>query len=80
LGIRHQIKLPKLGETTQVAMIAEWLCELGERIEPGFPLVLVETDKTDTELPSPVGGFLVAYLAAVRDEVAVGEPICVIEE
>ena len=73
------MKMPRLGETTQSVMIAEWLVEVGAEVIAGSPLVLVETDKVTTEVPSPVGGTLVEQLVAAQDEVDVGEPICVVE-
>jgi len=77
--VLHQVKLPRLGDTTQSALIAEWLCNVGERVEVGTPLVTVETDKITTDVPSPVAGTLVEQLVAAQDEVAVGTPICIVE-
>ncbi|MDA8359412.1 MAG: hypothetical protein M0Z95_24620 [Actinomycetota bacterium] len=77
--MRQRVKLPRLGDTTQVALIAEWLVDIGGQVTTGTPLVLVETDKITTEVPSPVSGTLVERLVAEQEEVEVGEPICVIE-
>jgi pyruvate/2-oxoglutarate dehydrogenase complex dihydrolipoamide acyltransferase (E2) component len=77
--VRHRVKMPRLGDTTQSVMIAEWLSSVGDVVAIGAPLVLVETDKVTTEVPSPVGGTLVELLVAEQDEVEVGEAICVIE-
>ncbi len=77
--MRQRVKMPRLGDTTQSVMIAEWLVEVGAEVIAGSPLVLVETDKVTTEVPSPVGGTLVEQLVAAQDEVDVGEPICVVE-
>lgn len=77
--MRQRVKMPRLGDTTQSVMIAEWLVEVGAQVVAGSPLVLVETDKVTTEVPSPVGGTLVEQLVAAQDEVDVGEPICVVE-
>ena len=77
--MRQRVKMPRLGDTTQSVMIAEWLVEVGAEVVAGSPLVLVETDKVTTEVPSPVGGTLVEQLVAAQDEVDVGEPICVVE-
>lgn len=60
-------------------MVAEWLASVGDAIAVGVPLVLVETDKITTEVPSPVAGTLVELLVGEQDEVGVGEPICVID-
>ena len=43
--MKDQIKLPRLGDTTQLALITEWLCEVGADIDVGTPLITVETDK-----------------------------------
>jgi pyruvate/2-oxoglutarate dehydrogenase complex dihydrolipoamide acyltransferase (E2) component len=77
--VRHQIKLPRLGDTTQVALVTEWLCGVGSQVDVGTPLVAVETDKVTTEVPSPVAGTLVEQLVSPEEEVAVGAPICVVE-
>ncbi len=77
--MRHQVKLPRLGDTTKEALITEWLCAVGDEIAVGTPLVTVETDKVTTDVPSPVAGRLVEQLAVAQDELDVGAPLCVIE-
>lgn len=78
-AMRQRVKMPRLGDTTQSVMIAEWLTSVGAHVATGAPLVLVETDKVTTEVPSPVAGTLVELLVDEQDEVDVGQPICVIE-
>lgn len=77
--MRHNVKLPRVGDTTQVALIAEWIVSVGEPVDVGAPLALVETDKVTVEIPSPVAGTLIEHLAVPGDEVEVGTAICVIE-
>jgi pyruvate/2-oxoglutarate dehydrogenase complex dihydrolipoamide acyltransferase (E2) component len=77
--VLYRVELPRLGDTTTVALITEWLCSLGSRVEAGSSLMVVETDKVAIEVPAPVAGTLVEYLVAIEEEVAVGAPICVIE-
>lgn len=77
--MRHQVKVPKLGDTTQSVLVAEWLCSVGSNVEVGTPLIAVETDKVTTDVPSPVAGKLVEQLVAPQDEVEVGAPICIVE-
>lgn len=77
--MRHHVKLPKLGDTTQSALITAWLCGVGSNVEVGTPLMTVETDKVTMDVPSPVAGKLVQHLVAADDEVEVGVPICVVE-
>ncbi len=73
------VKLPVLGDTTKVAVIAEWLVEVGDRVEVGTPLMSVETDKVTVEVPSPVAGTLSERLVAEQDEVIIGAPIARIQ-
>jgi len=77
--MQHKVKLPKIGDTTQVALIAEWFCAPGDAVEVGTPLVLVETDKLTLDVPSPVRGVLIEHVVALQDEVEVGATICIIE-
>ena len=77
--MRHHVKLPRVGDTTQSALIAEWTVSVGEVVEVGTPLALVETDKVTVEIPSPVAGTLIEHLVELGDEVDVGAPICVID-
>lgn len=77
--MRYQVKLPRLGDTTQSVLIAEWLVGVGETVSVGSPLALVETDKVTTEVPSPVAGTVVEHLVPAQEEADVGAAICVIE-
>ncbi|HTX62728.1 MAG TPA: biotin/lipoyl-containing protein [Acidimicrobiales bacterium] len=73
------MKLPRLGDTTQTVLVAEWRCDVGTDVAVGTALLAVETDKVTTEVPSPVAGRLVEQLVHPDDEIDVGDPICVIE-
>lgn len=77
--MRHVVKLPQLGDTTQSVLVAEWLVGVGDAVPLGGSLLLVETDKITTEVPSPVAGTLVEHLVTAQDEIDVGAAICVIE-
>lgn len=74
--MRHQVKMPRLGDTvTGGVLLLEWLVAEGQAIKVGDPLAVVETDKTTTEVPSPIEGTVESLLAKVDDEIAVGTPI-----
>jgi pyruvate/2-oxoglutarate dehydrogenase complex dihydrolipoamide acyltransferase (E2) component len=77
--MRSQVKLPKLGETTESVVIEEWLVSVGDKVEAGQPLLTVETDKVTAEVPAPVSGMIQALLVEPGDEVATGGVICVME-
>jgi glutaconyl-CoA/methylmalonyl-CoA decarboxylase subunit gamma len=73
---RYKIKLPKLGETVEDVLVVEWLVAVGDRINAGAELVLVETDKTSTEVPTPVGGVVEELLVDEGEEIVAGHPLC----
>ncbi len=70
--------IPKLAVSMTEGTIAEWLVEDGATVEAGQPIYRIETDKTDAEIESPVGGVL--HIEADPGEVLeVGTPIGEIE-
>lgn len=77
--MRETVTMPKLGDTADDVLIVEWAVQVGERVEEGAALCNVETDKIETEVPSPVGGEVVEQLVAEGEEVAVGDPIAVVD-
>ena len=52
------ITMPQLGETVTEGTITKWLKNVGDRIEEDEVIYEVSTDKVDSEVPSPVAGFL----------------------
>ncbi len=52
------IKVPAMGESVTEATIARWLKREGEAVSQDEPLVELETDKVNIEVPSPAAGVL----------------------
>lgn len=52
------VPMPKLGLTMEEARIIEWLVPDGQHVEADEPILLIETDKTETEVGSPGSGVL----------------------
>lgn len=52
------IKVPAMGESVTEATIARWLKREGEPVKQDEPLVELETDKVNVEVPSPAAGVL----------------------
>jgi len=77
------VKMPQLGESVAEGTIGRWLKQPGDRVERDEPLVEIQTDKVNAEVPSPVAGFLQQILlpegttAAVKTDMAVigDEPV-----
>lgn len=70
--------MPKWGLSMEEGVITEWQIEPGQPVTEGQVLALVETDKIEVELESPVNGVFAGALAADGAEVAVGTPVMVI--
>jgi len=50
------VPMPKLGLTMEEAVIVQWLVAEGDMVEADQPIILIETDKTETEAGSPGAG------------------------
>src|SRR3990172_8051134 len=57
-----QVTMPLLGESVVEGTISRWLKAKGEQITEFEPLLEVNTDKVDTEIPSPATGTLLDIL------------------
>ena len=68
----EKILVPVLGESITEATVAKWLKNKGDSIETDEPLVELETDKVNLEVPSPVDGILSEINANNGQVVAVG--------
>jgi len=54
----EKIIVPALGESITEATISKWLKKEGDNVEADEPIVELETDKVNLEVPSPVSGVL----------------------
>lgn len=72
--------LPDIGEGLEEAEIVEWLVAPGDVVERDQPLVEVLTDKSQTQLPSPVAGTVVALGGATGDRLQVGELVAELDD
>tara|TARA_Y100000741_G_scaffold336559_1_gene295233 strand:- start:12 stop:1310 length:1299 start_codon:yes stop_codon:yes gene_type:complete len=68
----EKILVPALGESITEATVAKWLKSVGDNIEADEPIVELETDKVNLEVPSPVKGFLGSINAKNGQVVEVG--------
>ena len=56
--MNEKILVPALGESITEATVAKWLKNEGDSVEVDEPIVELETDKVNLEVPSPIGGVL----------------------
>ena len=75
-----KVTMPQLGESIVEGTIGKWLVSVGQSVAKDEPIVEILTDKADSELPAPVAGVVTQLLAAEDDIIAVGDPICEIDE
>ena len=68
----NQILVPALGESVTEATVSKWLKQVGEKVDSDEPLVELETDKVDVEVPSPLAGTLTSIKVKEGDTVEVG--------
>ena len=54
----EKILVPVLGESITEATVSKWLKKEGDAVEADEPIVELETDKVNLEVPSPVSGIL----------------------
>ena len=75
-----ELRVPEVGESVTEVEIGRWLVKEGDAITVDQPLVELETDKVNQELPAPVAGALVKILMQAGDTARVGDVIAHIEE
>ena len=56
--MNEKIVVPVLGESITEATVSKWLKNEGETVEADEPIVELETDKVNLEVPSPISGVL----------------------
>ena len=54
----EKILVPVLGESITEATVSKWLKNEGDTVDADEPVVELETDKVNLEVPSPISGVL----------------------
>ena len=68
----EKILVPTLGESVTEATVAKWLKNKGDKVTSDEPLVELETDKVNVEVPSPTNGMLESITVNEGETVNVG--------
>ena len=76
----NQIIVPSLGESVSEATVSKWLKQVGEKVDSDEPLVELETDKVNVEVPAPLSGTLSSIKVKEGDTVEVGALLGLIQE
>lgn len=73
-----EIKLPSAGQTTDQAVICEWLVKIGDPVSRGDILLKAETDKAILPVESFANGLVIDILPQEGDTVDAGDVLAVI--
>ena len=76
----EKILVPVLGESITEATVSKWLKNKGDEINVDDPIVELETDKVNLEVPSPINGTLTAINFKDGESVEVGAVLGEISE
>ncbi len=76
----EKLLVPVLGESITEATVSKWLKNKGESIKADEPIVELETDKVNLEVPSPIDGVLSEINFNNGDTVEVGATLGIISD
>ncbi len=76
----YEFKFADIGEGIHEGTILKWNFKAGDTVKEGETLVVVETDKVNAELPSPVSGKIVSLGAKEGEVIHVGQTVVTIDD
>ena len=76
----EKIVVPILGESITEATVSKWLKNVGDIVEEDQPIVELETDKVNLEVPSPISGVLTEINSKDGSVVEVGTLLGLVSE
>ena len=73
-----KVLVPLLGEGVEEVTVIKWLKQEGDSVNELEPLLEVNTDKVDTEIPAPISGTILKILAEEGIAAKVGTVLALI--
>jgi len=73
-----KVFVPRLGEGVDEVTVTKWLKQVGDSIKELEPLLEVNTDKVDTEIPAPASGVILRIDMQEGQAARVGELLAII--
>lgn len=73
-----KVLVPRLGEGVEEVTVTKWLKQVGDSIKELEPLLEVNTDKVDTEIPAPASGTILKIIMQEGTAAKVGELLAII--
>jgi pyruvate/2-oxoglutarate dehydrogenase complex dihydrolipoamide acyltransferase (E2) component len=75
-----EYQLPEIHEDMEDSEIEEWLVKEGDEVLENQPLLIVLTNTSSVEIPSPADGVIAQLMLAEGDSVEPGDVILHLEE
>ncbi len=75
----EKITVPTLGESVTEATVSKWLKSQGDKVSADEPIVELETDKVNVEVPAPSNGVLGSIAVQEGETVNVGSLLGIID-
>src|SRR5260221_12299128 len=73
-----KFSVQRLGEGVDEVTVTKWLKQVGDLVKELEPLLEVNTDKVDTEIPAPASGTVLQIVAQEGVPAKVGELLAII--
>jgi len=74
-----KVLLPQWGMGMSEGTLTSWLKGVGDRVEEGDGIAVVEAEKVEDEVPAPSSGTIVELLIDINSTVPVRTAIAIIE-
>lgn len=75
-----RLTMPQLGESVVEGTVIEWLKKEGDTVEEYDPVVIIGTDKVDSDIPAPASGTLLKIYVREGETVEAGTLLALIGE
>jgi 2-oxoglutarate dehydrogenase dihydrolipoamide succinyltransferase (E2 component) len=75
-----EVIMPQLGESVVEGTVTKWLKQVGDQVEEFEPLLEVNTDKVDTEVPAPATGTVLEMYVSEGETVEAGTLLAMLGE
>lgn len=75
-----ELRIPELAESITGGTVVEWFVETGAIVKKGDPVLEIETDKINVEIPANTSGVMKSIYKQVEEEVTVGDIVAIIDD
>ena len=77
--MKVKVKVPRLGLTVEEAVMMEWYKQVGDSVEAGEVIGVIEADKATVEIESPASGTVTEIIGEIGETYEIGKPLVVLE-